>query len=308
MRDIVLPALEKEINEGAHFATLRQIYQALILSAWFKRKLKENALNKAYSDQNKNAGLEFNGVNEEAIYQQYIEAYREGAFNFIREEKAAGEDTPIPRKYFSGGVLADTQQLDNAITFTDNTQEIISGDTPQQLFGIDLAQASKASTEKDTDRFDMISRQLDKISLLSGESRTRGIHQLVKEQLAFERQQQRKHPLLYRFAASSERSKGTLQIIIGHLKSTRFYPVHRAEIVDFILALSLEDAALYRWLLRILVDNALYQRSDEKTTDPRMIARRIHGEASLAFLKDLLMELQRTDFARYNDMIFKLRS
>ena len=36
IREIVLPQLEKEINEGANFAPLRQVYYSLILATWFK--------------------------------------------------------------------------------------------------------------------------------------------------------------------------------------------------------------------------------------------------------------------------------
>lgn len=137
MREVVLPVLEKEVNEGAHFATLRQIYQALILSAWFKRKLQGNVLNKNYSDRNKNAGLEFKGLNEKAIYAQYIGAYQKGAFNFIRDEQAPGEDSPIPRKYFSGGVLADKAELNKAISFTDDAAGITE-DATEQRISVDL--------------------------------------------------------------------------------------------------------------------------------------------------------------------------
>src|SRR5437764_536778 len=39
-REIVLPALIAEVNEGAWFATTRQIYRAFVLAIWVRRELK----------------------------------------------------------------------------------------------------------------------------------------------------------------------------------------------------------------------------------------------------------------------------
>ena len=136
LREIVIPVLTKEVNEGKNFATLRQIYHSLILSAWFKRKLKENLLKKAYADKNKNIGLEFDGMNEQAIYQQYLEAYKKGAFNFIKEETDATGEV-VPHKYFSGGFTGDTETLEKAMDFTESAMEI-PADKPAELAMVNL--------------------------------------------------------------------------------------------------------------------------------------------------------------------------
>ena len=39
-KEIILPHIRKEVNESEHFAALRQIYHALILATWFKKKLR----------------------------------------------------------------------------------------------------------------------------------------------------------------------------------------------------------------------------------------------------------------------------
>ena len=54
IREIILPSIEKEINEGKNFAPLRQMYHAMILSAWFKRNLKKTLLGKVYANRKKN--------------------------------------------------------------------------------------------------------------------------------------------------------------------------------------------------------------------------------------------------------------
>jgi hypothetical protein len=40
-REIVLPHIHREVNESEHFAELRQIYHALILATWYKKKLRD---------------------------------------------------------------------------------------------------------------------------------------------------------------------------------------------------------------------------------------------------------------------------
>src|SRR5208282_4302444 len=41
VREIVIPALTKEVNEGKNFAQLRQVYNSLILATWYKKKIKD---------------------------------------------------------------------------------------------------------------------------------------------------------------------------------------------------------------------------------------------------------------------------
>ena len=112
-RDILLPAIEKEVNEGKNFASLRQIYYSLILASWYKRKLmvgrarELSLLSKIYVDQKKVVGVDVKdkGIKDK-IYSQYIEAFRDGVYNMIREDYDEYMERVIPRKYFSGGVSA----------------------------------------------------------------------------------------------------------------------------------------------------------------------------------------------------------
>ena len=40
-RRIVLPRIEEEVNEGEHFAEMRQVYSAMVLATWIKRAVAE---------------------------------------------------------------------------------------------------------------------------------------------------------------------------------------------------------------------------------------------------------------------------
>ncbi|MBP6344257.1 MAG: hypothetical protein KA403_09990, partial [Candidatus Omnitrophica bacterium] len=58
VKSIVLPVLEKQVNEGEHFAQLRQMYQAMILATWYKKALKESIITKVYADKKKIKGVD----------------------------------------------------------------------------------------------------------------------------------------------------------------------------------------------------------------------------------------------------------
>jgi hypothetical protein len=104
IKSIIIPAIEKEVNEGETFAPLRQIYHSLILAKWYKQTLKNSILNQTYADQNKTAGIEnTDKAVKEKIYAQYMAAYKKGVYDYMREEYDPVRREVVPRKYFSGG-------------------------------------------------------------------------------------------------------------------------------------------------------------------------------------------------------------
>ena len=151
IREIVIPALETEVNEGQNFAPLRQVYNSLILAVWFKKRMKDSILGRKYMDQNKVEGIHYESLaslrgiptsrddaaisnrttnDTEAIYQRYLQAFKKGVFNYIKEEDispppvggARGGGT-IPRKYFSGGA-----EMSYAMTTTYFVEDISSNE------------------------------------------------------------------------------------------------------------------------------------------------------------------------------------
>ncbi len=129
VRELIIPELEREVNEGQNFIQLRQIYTSLILAIWFKRNLKNSLLGQKYVGRNKTSGVEYNSSvilsdlpagwqerkdlkrdssalpqnDTEEIYQRYLQAYKKGVFNFVKEDIDLNTQERIPRKYFSGG-------------------------------------------------------------------------------------------------------------------------------------------------------------------------------------------------------------
>jgi len=105
-RQHILPLIEKEVNQGEHFAQLRQIYHSLLLAAWFKNNLKQSIINQVYSDQKKISGVDVSDPKiKEKIYRQYVEAFKQGAYDYVKKSGAASISGKITRqRYFSGGL------------------------------------------------------------------------------------------------------------------------------------------------------------------------------------------------------------
>ena len=119
LRELVIPAIEKEVNKGKNFTQLRQIYHSLILATWFKRNLKESILSKVYVGKNKIDGVNIDDKEAKLkIYEQYLSAFKKGVFNYIKEDYDPRTQQIIPRKYFSGGAELMGPAMDRAMMVT----------------------------------------------------------------------------------------------------------------------------------------------------------------------------------------------
>ena len=130
IREIMIPAIEREINTGENFAQLRQIFNSMILAVWYKKNLKESLLGQVYADRQLVKGVDHvdPGLKQE-IYDRYLAAFRKGVFDYVREDLDPVSHEPVPRKYFSGGVAAIDQaqiaEVDGALpeTFAANLHD-----------------------------------------------------------------------------------------------------------------------------------------------------------------------------------------
>ncbi|MBF0483999.1 MAG: hypothetical protein HQL25_04770 [Candidatus Omnitrophica bacterium] len=104
VREVILPAIEKEVNEGKNFALLRQIFQSMILATWYKVALKQSILTQVYADKSKVKGVNLDEKGAiDKVYNQYVEAFKKGVYDYVKEEYDPLSQQMIPRKYFSGG-------------------------------------------------------------------------------------------------------------------------------------------------------------------------------------------------------------
>ncbi len=113
VREIVIPLLTREVNEGKNFSQLRQIYNSLILATWYKKKIKEGILEQVYTNKNKVVGVTIDDPNEkQRIYERYLQAFKKGAYSYIKEEFDPATQETMPRKYFSGGMSMIVSRID----------------------------------------------------------------------------------------------------------------------------------------------------------------------------------------------------
>jgi len=118
VREIIIPKIEKEVNEGKNFVMLRQIYNSMLLATWYKRNLKESVFGKIYVDKDKVEGIDIEDKDaKHKIYNQYLDAFKKGVYNYIKEEYDPVSMKMLPKKYFSGGV--DLAMTGNETGFSD---------------------------------------------------------------------------------------------------------------------------------------------------------------------------------------------
>ncbi|MBF0531897.1 MAG: hypothetical protein HQL23_02250 [Candidatus Omnitrophica bacterium] len=87
VKEIIIPEIEKEVNQGKNFAQLRQMFHAMILAAWYKKSLKNALINQVYSNKGKTGGVATADPKEkDKIYQKYVQTFQQGVFNYIKED------------------------------------------------------------------------------------------------------------------------------------------------------------------------------------------------------------------------------
>ncbi len=145
IKEVLIPEIEKEVNEGKTFANLRQIYSSMILATWYKKALKESLLGKVYVDKAKLKGVEVDDKDiTQKIYNQYIDAFKKGVYDYIKEDYDPATQQVIPRKYFSGGIVGFSAN-DMALTATP-----VALDAALRTLGPDRAVMVTTSTQEIT--------------------------------------------------------------------------------------------------------------------------------------------------------------
>lgn len=111
---MILPVIEKEVNQGKSFSKLRQIFAAMVLATWYKQRFTKSLLSSIYVDRKKLQGIESKEENIKNIYNQYLKIIKEGAVNCFKEDYDYVTKKKVIRKYFSGGfkrLVSDNQDI-----------------------------------------------------------------------------------------------------------------------------------------------------------------------------------------------------
>jgi hypothetical protein len=136
-REVILPVIEQELNEGGFFAFNRQMQRSAILAAWLKGFAQEESQVAAklawYIDKNRPDARRFERkhparplgaadtkagsnhyirrddpafrVTENVIfYERYLKLFERGLYRVVRVEQGDDPQQKIGRVYFSGGI------------------------------------------------------------------------------------------------------------------------------------------------------------------------------------------------------------
>lgn len=152
MREVIVPVLEQEVNEGEAFARVRQIYKALILAHWFRQNMHMGPVAKGYVNRNGIRGIrsaDAGAVGQ--VYARYRSIYDKGVYSLIRDELQEGEEEPVARHYVSGGLVFGAKAMSAAFNETgtlDQAQEAQKVFVSFSLRPQDSADASQSPTNR----------------------------------------------------------------------------------------------------------------------------------------------------------------
>lgn len=118
-RELVLPSIVTEVNEGTHFAKLRQIYHAFVLGSWFRRSLKKvpayaevfRVVDRGHPEAfGVRMDDEWTAASRE-VYNRYLRLFNHGIFRCARPVGADLGARSSSRIYFSGGLVLERSQF-----------------------------------------------------------------------------------------------------------------------------------------------------------------------------------------------------
>jgi hypothetical protein len=170
LKDIILPELDKRVNESFVYADLRQVNQALILARWYKNKF---GAGKEFSSKNSLTGLIRPDVNagllKKQIYDDYMDSLSNGEYVITGPSGWSGAlDYLRPKKrYVSGGV--DLRKSPARVSHTSAAAR--QGRNTQYVFSMDLSvrsgiySGSENYAESDLVRIGNNSDKIDSLTL-----------------------------------------------------------------------------------------------------------------------------------------------
>jgi len=141
LRERVIPVITEEVNRGAHFATLRQMFSALILAKWFKAKL-QNSFYQVYFNQSKMSGVDtMQPKDNKVVFDRYVQAFQKGCYDYLKKDVDPATGKTFARRYFSGGVAASSLTL---VVEQQSVKPVLESSTKPLTVSFDLNPQSNA--------------------------------------------------------------------------------------------------------------------------------------------------------------------
>lgn len=145
----ILPIIEKEVNQGASFAPLRQLFNSLVLATYFKETLAKHPFYQHYFNQEKARPIALpNKEAKKVIYNNYVKSVKNGMYNSLHKEYDPNTKEKIQRKYFSGGL-----QIGFSYNQAGNSEKQIktvsAGELASQREGLDPLKVTVSGEQKE---------------------------------------------------------------------------------------------------------------------------------------------------------------
>ena len=132
-QSVLVSALKDRVNNGAEFASLRQMVYSIILAQWFKRKFTDS-LYSFYYNTEKVDGIDIIDPSlKQEVFERYVSAFEKGAYNVTRKERDPVTSRLKKRQYFSGGILPGV--ADSAVTLLEDNKPVLDAAAANNLIG-----------------------------------------------------------------------------------------------------------------------------------------------------------------------------
>lgn len=105
IRELIIPKLNRDINNAKRYAPLRQVYYSLIMAQWFKNKFegRPGLYSRLINTKNLKGLTSKKSWNKDAYFKEYQKSFKEGEYNI--KEPVYSSYGQMFRNYFSGGIM-----------------------------------------------------------------------------------------------------------------------------------------------------------------------------------------------------------
>ena len=154
-KQVLIPQIKAEVNNGKNFSGLRQLYHSVILAQYFKKKFK-NTIYSFYIDSQKMKGVDLGDPqSKDKVFNMYVESFKSGAYDVVKKERNRYTKRLVKKHYFSGGIDLESsayKQVDKGTLSSsiDNNGQILDTTSvtikPKKAQPVAVSQQSAASS------------------------------------------------------------------------------------------------------------------------------------------------------------------
>ena len=120
-KDVLLPTIMKDVNQGRNFSQLRQMYYSIIMAQYFKKEFADS-LYEYYFDKEKMNDIDMaDPSTKEKVFKMYTSSFQKGVYDLIQKGWDSKANKKVKRHYFSGGIKGEVDFTSSSVAFIDET-------------------------------------------------------------------------------------------------------------------------------------------------------------------------------------------